>query len=68
MNDRPDDDEHGDPIPEADALEQAAPVEHEPREGEEIDLPEGVPDDATEADALEQATPVPGQEEDDVPR
>jgi hypothetical protein len=68
MSDRLDDDESGEPIPEADALEQAAPVEPEPPEDEEIDLSEGVPDDAAEADALEQATPVPGQEEDDVPR
>lgn len=68
MSDQADDDERAEPIPEADALEQATPVEPEPAEDDEIELPDGVPDDATEADALEQATPVPDQEGEDVRR
>ena len=55
------------PVPEADALEQETPLEIEPAD-EEIELPHGVPDDASEADALEQATPVPGQGDEDVSR
>ena len=61
------DDEAADPVPEADALDQDAPVDADPAE-DEIDLPDGVPDDASEADALEQVTPVPGQDEENGPR
>lgn len=68
MSDQLDDEERAEPIPEADALEQATPVEPEPADDDEIELPDGVPDDAAEADALEQATPVPGQEGEDMPR
>lgn len=61
------DDETTEPVPEADALDQDTPVEADPSD-DEIDLPDGIPDDASEADALEQVTPVPGQDEENVPR
>lgn len=64
MTDRTD--ETKEPIPEADALEQAEPVDGERHE--ERDPPDSLPDDASEADALEQAMPVPGQDEEDAPR
>ena len=57
--------ERSEPVPEADELEQAAPVDER---AEELERPREVPDDAAEGDALEQATPVPGSEDDDVPR
>jgi hypothetical protein len=60
------DDQTREPIPEADALEQAEPVGED--EDQDRGLLDEVPDDAPEADALEQATPVPGQDEDDAPR
>jgi hypothetical protein len=58
------------PIPEADALEQAEPVVEEQAGTNQAPapLPDHLPDDAPEADALEQATPVPGQDEEDAPR
>ena len=64
------DDETKEPIPEADALEQAEPVEEERADTNQVParLPDHLPDDAPEADALEQATPVPGQNEEDAPR
>jgi hypothetical protein len=65
-------DETKEPIPEADALEQAEPVADEragePSDRRSIPLPKEVPDDVPEADALEQSTDVPGQDEDDAPR
>ena len=69
MSDRHDNEttEPSEPVPEADALDQDTPVEADPSD-DEIELPDGVPDDASEADALEQVTPVPGQDEEDVPR
>jgi hypothetical protein len=51
-----------DPVPEADALEQEAPVTDEPEPDPVTDDPE-----APEADALEQREPVP-LDEDDEPR
>jgi hypothetical protein len=51
-----------DPVPEADALDQATPVEDEPEPEPLTDDPE-VP----EADALEQREPAP-VDEDDAPR
>jgi hypothetical protein len=66
----PDHDETTEPIPEADALEQAESVEDDT--DEEIapldQVLDEIPDEAPEADALEQATPVPGQNEADAPR
>ena len=56
--------ERSEPVPEADELEQAAPVHDE---GEEPEPPPELPDDAPEGDALEQATPVPDDDE-DAPR
>jgi hypothetical protein len=56
------------PIPEADALEQAEEVVADEDEGAEESLPAALPDDAPEGDALEQAMPVPGQDEGDAPR
>jgi hypothetical protein len=65
----PDHDETTEPIPEADALEQAAPVDGTDEDAIPLDeMFDEVPDEAPEADALEQATPVPGQDEDDAPR
>jgi hypothetical protein len=60
------DDETTEPVPEADAIEQATPMHAEPPDDD--DLPEGIPDDASEADAIEQATAVSGQDEEDAPR
>ncbi|HJR96885.1 MAG TPA: hypothetical protein VJ979_03160 [Actinomycetota bacterium] len=57
--------ERSEPVPEADELEQAAPVD-DGADGPE--QPREMPDDAAEGDALEQATPVPGSEDDDAPR
>lgn len=64
------DDETKEPIPEADALEQAEPAAEERAGTGEAParLPDHLPEDAPEADALEQATPVPGQDEEDAPR
>ena len=66
MSDRHDD-ETTEPVPEADALEQATPMDAEAPD-EDLDLPEGIPDDASEGDAIEQATAVSGQDEEDAPR
>ena len=63
MSNLNDDDDGKEPIPEADALEQAEPVIDE--DPEDLEMPGTLPDDASEADALEQAAPVPGQTEDD---
>jgi hypothetical protein len=57
--------ERSEPVPEADELEQVAPVD-DGADGSE--RPGEIPDDAAEGDALEQATPVPGSEDDDAPR
>lgn len=62
----PIDDRTKEPIPEADALEQAEPVDDEFQD--DRDVLDELPDDVPEADALEQATPIPGQDEDDAPR
>ena len=48
--------ERSEPVPEADELEQAAPVHDE---GEEPEPPPELPDDAPEGDALEQAIRQP---------
>jgi hypothetical protein len=56
--------DRSEPVPEADALEQATSVDDD---DEERELPHGMPDDAAEGDALEQATTVPGSD-DDTPR
>jgi hypothetical protein len=64
MLDRPDD-ETKEPVPEADAIEQAMPADDRADDHEE---PDELPDDAPEADALEQATPVADLDEDDAPR
>ncbi|HET6713459.1 MAG TPA: hypothetical protein VFI59_07100 [Actinomycetota bacterium] len=67
--DMPDHDETAEPIPEADALEQAEPVGDTDEDVTPLDeVFDEVPDEAPEADALEQATPVPGQDEEDAPR
>ena len=49
-----------DDVPEADAIEQARPVE-EPEEAP--DVLGGVPADVPEADAIEQAEEVPGDQD-----
>jgi hypothetical protein len=54
-------DDSKEPVPEADALEQAEPVREE--SPEDLEMPDSLPDDAPEADALEQATPVPEDDE-----
>jgi hypothetical protein len=50
-----------DDVPEADAIEQARPVEEEATEAP--DVRGGVPADVPEADAIEQAEEVPGDQD-----
>jgi hypothetical protein len=64
MHDRPDDDT-AEPIPEADAIEQAMPADDR---SDDLEAPVELPDDAPEADAIEQATPVTDLDDDDAPR
>lgn len=63
MHDRSDD--TTDPVPEADAIEQAMPADDR---SDDLEAPEALPDDAPEADAIEQATPVTDLDDDDAPR
>ena len=64
MQNRPND-ETTEPVPEADAIEQATPADDR---SDDLEAPEELPDDASEADAIEQATPVTDLDDDDAPR
>ena len=64
MQDRRDD-EATEPLPEADAIEQAMPADDRSDNLEEL---EELPEDASEADAIEQATAVTDLDDDDAPR
>ena len=64
MHDRPDDDA-AEPVPEADAIEQAMPADDR---SDDLEVPVELPDDVPEADAIEQATPVTDLDDDDSPR
>jgi len=59
------DDETAEPVPEADAIEQAMPADDR---SDELEAPLELPEDAPEADAIEQATPVTDLDDDDSPR
>ena len=64
MHERPED-ETAEPVPEADAIEQAMPADDR---SDDVEPPVELPDDAPEADAIEQATPVTDLDDDDAPR
>jgi hypothetical protein len=64
MQDGPND-ETTEPVPEADAIEQATPAD---ARSDDLEIPEELPDDAPEADAIEQAMPVTDLDDDDAPR